>query len=410
MVAVTSLALAQINDLGKQIYVARCAHCHGAEGKGDGVPAAVLNPRPRDFTSGMYKFRSTESGSIPTDEDLFSTVKSGLHGAAMPGWGKFIGDDSLRAVIGFVKSFSPRFQREKPQVVKIGSPIAPSSASIATGKKVYDKLQCSKCHGTDGTEMDAVQTEFADENGRELHPPKLNEPWTFRGGATARDIYTRFRTGMDGTPMPSFKGACSDAEMWHLANYLLSRARKPAWQMNEQELKAFFAAQDGEAKANPVKRGKYIVESMCIGCHSQYTPDGVMKEGTQLTGGLTFELYPYGKATTKNLTSDKETGLGNYTDDEIKRVLTIGIRKDGSKMLPFPMPWISFSQMTDDDRNAVIAFLRSLPAVSHKTAPFEAKGFFSYMWGKFRVLVLKEKIGSQNYPQALDQATKETMP
>jgi cytochrome c oxidase cbb3-type subunit 2 len=408
--ALTTLAFSQPNDVGKQIFAAKCAYCHGPEGKGDGVPAALLNPRPRNFTSGMYKFRSTESGSIPTDEDLFKTVKFGLRGAAMPDWGTFIGDDSIRAVIGFVKSLSPRFQSEKPQPVKLGSPIASAASSIAAGKKAYEKLQCGLCHGRDGIGTDAIQTEFRDEAGLELTIPKLNEPWTFRCGASARDIFTRFRTGMDGTPMPSFKGAASDAEMWHLANYVVSLARKPAWQMSEQELKAFFAAQDAEAKANPVKRGKYIVETMCVGCHSQYSPGGVLKEGTQLTGGLTFDLYPYGKATTINLTPDKETGLGNYTDDEIKRALTLGIRKDGTKMLPFPMPWISFSQMSDDDRNGVIAYLRSLPAVSHKTAPWEPKGFFAYMWGKFSVLILKAKVGSTIYPQDLDASTKEAKP
>ncbi len=402
LVAFAAISTGQSNDLGKQIFAAKCANCHGPEGKGDGGPSAMLNPRPRDLTLGRFKFRSTESGSLPTDDDLFKTVKYGLRNAAMPDWGTFIGDDSIRSVVGYVKSLSPRFANEKPQPVKLGSPIASSASSVAAGKKVFDKLQCGHCHGNDGMGSGAVQEEFLDEAGHELTIPKLNEPWTFRGGATARDIVMRFRTGLDGTPMPSYKGTATESEMWHLANYIASLERKPSWKMSEAELKTFFAALDAESKANPVKRGKYIVETMCTGCHSQYTPDGAVKEGTQLTGGLTFELYPYGKATTHNLTSDKETGLGNYTDDEITRVLTLGIRKDGSKMLPFPMPWISFSQMSDDDRNAVIAYLRTVPAVSHKTALWEPKGFFAYMWGKFRTVVLKEHIGALIHPQDLD--------
>src|SRR3990172_9228985 len=72
--------------LGKSIYDARCAPCHGLDGHGDGAAAALLNPRPRDFTSGTFKFRSTETGILPTDEDLVLTVKNGLHGTSMPDW------------------------------------------------------------------------------------------------------------------------------------------------------------------------------------------------------------------------------------------------------------------------------------------------------------------------------------
>lgn len=75
---------ARSTTLGKSIYDAKCSSCHGLDGKGDGNAAALLSPRPRNFTDGKYEFRTTESGSIPTNEDLIRTVRNGLHGTAMP--------------------------------------------------------------------------------------------------------------------------------------------------------------------------------------------------------------------------------------------------------------------------------------------------------------------------------------
>ncbi len=385
--------------LGKSIYELHCAPCHGTGGKGDGVASALLNPQPRNFTTGMFKFRSTESGSLPTDEDITRTINSGLHGTAMPDWAPFIKGDSLTKVVEYVKTFSSRFQKDKPRPVRNGTPVSYSASSIAAGKKVYAKLQCADCHGTDGAGTDAVAKDFQDEWNFETSAVNLTEPWTFRGGATARDIYLRFRTGVDGTPMPSYAGAASNKEMWELANYIVSIARKPVWKMNEDEVKDFYTKLDAEAKADPVKRGKYLVRTIgCAGCHSMYTDDLHIIEGTQLSGGLTFDLYPFGKYVTRNLTSDKETGLGNWTDQEIKRAFTQGISRDGRKFLPFPMPWAAFAALKEDDQNAIVAYLRTVPAVNRKIPDPEKLNIFSYLWGKFRMLILKEQIPAAAYP------------
>ena len=382
---------ARSTTLGKSIYDAKCSSCHGLDGKGDGNAAALLNPRPRNFTDGKYEFRTTESGSIPTDEDLIRTIRNGLHGTAMPDWDPFIKGDSLKAVIEYVKSFSPRFNSEKPNLVRIGSTIPSSPASIAAGRRVFKKFQCAACHGDDGNGTGATTNEFTDDWGFEIRAANLTEPWTFRGGSTARDIYTRFRTGLDGTPMPSYKGAATDREMWDLANYVVSMGRKAVWSMNEQELKAFYANLDNTNEENPLKRGKYVVETIGCGyCHSPIRKDGSIVEDLKYAGGQHWDLYPFGNYVSYNLTSDTETGLGGWTDEQIIKFLTTGTRRDGSRMVPFPMPWTAYAALKDADRKAIILYLRSLPPVYNKIPLPEKPNIFSYLWGKFRMLILKK--------------------
>lgn len=69
---------------GQAVYERHCASCHGPAGRGDGPAAPFLTPRPRDFTLGRYKLRTTETGSLPTDEDIVRSVREGLPGSAMP--------------------------------------------------------------------------------------------------------------------------------------------------------------------------------------------------------------------------------------------------------------------------------------------------------------------------------------
>src|SRR5262245_33067020 len=99
---------------GKRVYDKHCVECHGTDGKGDGPAAHLMTPRPRDFTRGRYKIRSTETGSVPTDDDLLRSVRQGLYASAMPGWQQLLPDDDIRAVVAYVKSFSPRFAAEQP--------------------------------------------------------------------------------------------------------------------------------------------------------------------------------------------------------------------------------------------------------------------------------------------------------
>jgi cbb3-type cytochrome c oxidase subunit III len=374
---------------GKAVYDAHCVECHGGSGKGDGASAAYLTPRPRDFTTGKYKIRSTETGTAPSDDDLIASVRRGLYGTAMPGWDRILSAAEIGDVVQYVKSLSPQFAAQPPKPVAIGDGVASSPASISRGQIVYDKLQCSKCHGGDGRGTGAVATAFEDDWRMPLRAADLTEPWNFHGGATSRDIYLRFRTGMTGTPMPSFADAASDAEMWDLANYVVSLARKPIWSMTAAEIQQFDARRLAQAKADPVKRGAQLVETLgCVMCHSPVDESKRILPGLRLAGGLLIRINPFGDYPTGNLTSDTATGLGSWTNDEIKRVITKGIMRNGSRLLPFPMDYASYSTLTPEDLDAIVAYLRTVPPVANKV-PAPSRPFVPvYLWGKFKMLIL----------------------
>jgi mono/diheme cytochrome c family protein len=374
---------------GQAIYTEHCVQCHGESGQGDGPASFLLAPRPRDFTAGKFKLRTTETGTLPTDADLIRSVSQGLYGTSMPAWQSLLADADIADVVSYVKSFSPRFGSETPQPVAVVDRPATTKESVVRGAGVYETLQCGKCHGTDGRGAAAVAHEFEDDWQQPIVAADLTEPWTFRGGAAAADVYMRFRTGMSGTPMPSFKEAATDGEMWDLANYVVSIARKPVWEMSAGEVSAFYARQDAEARANPVRRGRYLADTLgCALCHSALDEKKRLIPGMKWAGGLRIRIEPYGEYPTGNLTSDKDTGLGAWTDEQIRAVMTRGTLPDGTRLLPFPMDWPSFSTLESADLNAIVAYLRTIPPVRNKV-PRPSRTFLPvYLWGKFKMLVL----------------------
>ena len=85
-------------ELGKAVYEKRCLGCHGEKGAGDGPAASRFKPVPRDFTKGLFKYKTTPHGSPPTDDDLIRTVTEGLPGTGMPAWKSIIKENQIRSV------------------------------------------------------------------------------------------------------------------------------------------------------------------------------------------------------------------------------------------------------------------------------------------------------------------------
>jgi mono/diheme cytochrome c family protein len=385
----TPSTLAAAANRGRGIYAAKCAECHGVDGKGDGPAAGHLKPAPRDFTAGKFKIRSTESGSLPTDGDLVAAIERGLPGTSMPGWRGLLPDPEIADVAQYIKSFSPRFASEQPVPVTLIDQTASAPEAVARGASVYERLQCGKCHGADGRATDTVARSFVDDWGQPVSIADLSEPWTFRGGPSPRDIYLRFRTGMSGSPMPSFKDAASDADLWDLAYYVASLARKPLWEMNAAEVSAHYAREEAEARGNPIDRGEYLVQTrLCPICHSPVDESGRILPGLRMAGGQRVRIGPFGDYVTGNLTSDKETGIGAWSDDELKAAITRGTLRDGTRLPPFPMDYPALSALSSDDLNAIVAYLRTIPPVFNRVPPPRRPALPLYLWGKFRMLVL----------------------
>lgn len=119
--------------------------------------------------------------------------------------------------------------------------------------------------------------------------------------------------------------------------------------------------------ADDVARGKYLVS--VAGCNDCHTPGYFLgkPDGTRFLGGsdVGFEIPGLGVFHGPNLTPDKETGLGNWTDVQIATALTTGKRPDGRELAPV-MPWRAFANFTKEDVRSIVAYLRTLPPVKGK--------------------------------------------
>ncbi len=207
---------------GAKAYRRFCVGCHGAFGDGEGENAQWIDPKPRNFTLGVFKCRSTPTGTLPLDSDLFNTVGRGIVNSNMPRW--FPLTDQDRAdLVAYVKHFSPRFATEKPGApIQIPPEPKLTPERVKAGQEVFNRVQCWKCHGVEGRANGPSADTLTDDLGRPIRPFNFHDSTRFKCGETDQDLYRIFMTGLDGTPMPSFSDNIKPDEAWNLVFYLRS--------------------------------------------------------------------------------------------------------------------------------------------------------------------------------------------
>jgi len=205
---------------GAADYRRYCVGCHGELGDGNGEVAPWLDPKPRDFQLAVFKCRSTPTGTLPTDEDLFDTIARGLDRSVMPPWNTFTKQERAD-LVAWIKHFSPRWQKEKAgDPIQIPPEPEVTPERIKAGEEVFGKVQCWKCHGVQGMANGPSASTLTDDLGRPILPYNFTEGSRPKCGETDRDIYKIFMTGVDGTPMPSFADNIKPDEAWDLVFYL----------------------------------------------------------------------------------------------------------------------------------------------------------------------------------------------
>lgn len=241
---------------GRDVYMQRCTHCHGDSGDGQGQAAQWLNPRPRDYRRGKFKFASTPYDNKPLHADLVRTVRSGIPGTSMPSF-NLVSADEIDAVVDYVLVLTHRGELEfqlaneaessdelsdemlaeltgvvldqwRDSEANVMHPLTPEPKfdveRVMAGKQQFLTRGCSKCHGEDGRGQtpDNLRGDLKDVWGHATRAADLTSG-LLHGGRRPEDVYRRIFGGITGTPMPSFKSAlANDPEaLWNLAGYVL---------------------------------------------------------------------------------------------------------------------------------------------------------------------------------------------
>ena len=210
-------------ESGKALYAKYCVQCHGEKGDGNGYATSHLLPRPRDFTSGKFKVRTTPSGALPTHQDLVSIIRRGMPYTSMPAWPDLT-DQDVSDLAHYTKTFSADFSVAESVPKPLEFPSAPASTNqtIELGKKLYEENGCLKCHGSLGRGDGPSAPTLIDDLGHAIRAANLTQPWTFRGGPSREDIFRTMTTGLNGTPMPSFADALPPEQRWAITDFVAS--------------------------------------------------------------------------------------------------------------------------------------------------------------------------------------------
>jgi mono/diheme cytochrome c family protein len=212
---------------GRFVYDRMCVNCHGRRGGGDGEWSIQLKDKPRDFRSGIFKFKTTPPGFQPTDDDLRRTIRSGIAGTAMPTF-QALTDSEVDALIVFIQNLSSRWDDPSLHAKPVKLPAPPdwfkdSDARTAHSKKgsLLFQQTCIPCHGADGSGNGPLAKTLVNAWGHPIRPGNLKFKH-HKSGDTPADLYRTIALGLDGTPMAGFREVLKPSDIWNLIAFIKS--------------------------------------------------------------------------------------------------------------------------------------------------------------------------------------------
>jgi mono/diheme cytochrome c family protein len=216
---------------GRSVYEKQCVWCHGRTGRGDGEWAEGVADPPRNFRAGVFKFRTTRYGCLPTDADLERTIRGGISGTMMPAF-KDLPEPDLEAVVYYLKSLSPRWRDPKNQSAPEKLPVAPGwfhdrerkQAHIDKGRELFART-CSACHGDSAKGDGPGAKGLRDVWGHDIVPADLTKTH-HKSGDAPEDLFRTVALGLDGTPMIGYRETLRDAAIWDLVAFVRSLEEK----------------------------------------------------------------------------------------------------------------------------------------------------------------------------------------
>ena len=247
---------------GKNVYDQHCAACHGINGDGNGPASVWLYPKPRNFSAGQFKIKSTPGQALPTDGDLLQSVTRGLPGSSMPSF-SYLTTAERDDVVRYVKHLTARTDASGKRVnlfdeaatggamvkpVDVPAEPAATVQELTLGRDIYKKMQCALCHGETGAGDGTQVPTLKDASGFPVRPRDFNTG-LFRGGHTGRDLYLRINNGLPGTPMiPYGDDQLKPNERWALVHYVQSLRR------TDVSVNDLLAPEDGSIRVKRVAK------------------------------------------------------------------------------------------------------------------------------------------------------------
>ncbi|PMP76559.1 MAG: cytochrome C [Sulfurihydrogenibium sp.] len=210
-----SAELTEMEEAGRKVYNKFCVGCHGENGDGNSLAAPFFKDKPPNFHTGVFRWKSTPEGTLPTDEDLMHVLNWGIPQTPMPSF-HLVPEVQKRAVIAYIKTFSDRWKKEQPgesvyTKIKEIPPYFGTKESIEKGKELY-AANCTACHGESGRGDGPLAST--------LPVPPTNLTYPVRAeGPSPKDTFRVLTVGLEGSPMPKFDHL-SEEDRWHLVSYI----------------------------------------------------------------------------------------------------------------------------------------------------------------------------------------------